>query len=90
MSSKVARTGNVMGDHVRIQGHGFMVLSYDHHLGKVWTIEGNFGNRAVLTSRQVQDHWSVGTLVESMLREERPSSPVEVAAAEESGRREGS
>ncbi len=60
---------NVMGDHIRIRDHGFMVLSYDKHLGQAWTIEGNFGNRVVLTRRYVSDYWSLGTIVPSMLLE---------------------
>jgi hypothetical protein len=77
---ETARDGNIMGDHVRIQGHGFMVLSYDEHLGQAWTIEGNFGNRAVLAQRTVQNYWSVGKLVESMLKaEEEPVETVPVS-----------
>jgi hypothetical protein len=71
---EIARDGNIMGDHVRIANHGFMVLSYDRYLGEVWTIEGNYGNSVVLTRRRVQDHWSVGTLTESMLREDASDS----------------
>ncbi|MFV1966205.1 MAG: hypothetical protein ACC628_12340 [Pirellulaceae bacterium] len=81
----MARNGNIIGDHVRVSGHGFMVLSYDEHLEQAWTIEGNFGNRVVLTRRHVRNDWSVGTLVESMLKEEAASpAPAEsVAAADE-------
>ena len=61
---------NVMGDHIRIRDHGFMVLSYDKHLGQAWTIEGNYGNRVVLTRRYVSDYWSLGTIVPSMLLED--------------------
>jgi hypothetical protein len=61
---------NVMGDHVRIRDHGFMILCYDKHFGQAWTIEGNFGNRVVLTRRNVSDYWSLGTIVPSMLLED--------------------
>ena len=47
-----------------------MVLSYDKHLGQAWTIEGNYGNRVVLTRRYVSDYWSLGTIVPSMLLED--------------------
>lgn len=87
---EIARDGNVMGDHVRISNHGFMVLSYDKYLGEVWTIEGNYGNRAVLTRRRVQDHWSVGTLTDSMLRDDAPESATgEVVAADATERSDG-
>jgi hypothetical protein len=77
---ETARDGNIMGDHVRISGHGFMVLAYDEHLGQAWTIEGNYGNRAVLAQRTVQNYWSVGKLVESMLKaEETPTETVAVS-----------
>jgi hypothetical protein len=87
---EVAEKQNIMGDHIRIQGHGFMVLSYDEDLGQAWTIEGNFGNTVALTNRRIQNYWSVGTLVEGMLREEDPPSPAqEVAATEEPEPRDG-
>jgi hypothetical protein len=66
----MVQTENVMGDHVRISGHGFMVLSYDKHYGQAWTIEGNFGNRVVLTRRYVSDYWSLGRIVPTMLLED--------------------
>jgi len=83
---KMSREGNIMGDHVRVRGHGFMVLCYDRHLDQVWTIEGNVNNRVVLDVRRIQDYWSVGTLVESMLKEDDagPSDSEELAAANES------
>jgi hypothetical protein len=65
----MVQSSNVMGDHVRTSDHGFMVLSYDKHLGQVWTIEGNYNNSVVLTRRYLSDYWSLGTIVESMLLE---------------------
>ena len=65
----MVQNNNVMGDHVRTSNHGFMVLSYDKHLGQVWTIEGNYNNSVVLTRRYLSDYWSLGTIVEGMLKE---------------------
>lgn len=61
---------NIMGDHVRVPGHGFMVLCYDEHLGCVWSIEGNYGNRVAMTKRSVGGSWSLGRLTEEMLMPE--------------------
>lgn len=58
---------NAMGDHVRISGHGFMVLCYDKDLNQVWCIEGNYGNRVVITKRSLSGGWSLGRLNEEML-----------------------
>jgi len=66
----IVETENIMGDHVRIRDHGFMVLSYDRHLGQVWTVEGNYGSRVVLTRRSVSNYWSLGRIVPDMLRED--------------------
>jgi hypothetical protein len=66
---RLMHNSDVMGAHVRTSDHGFMVLAYDRHLGQVWTIEGNYGNRVVLTRRYPSDYWSLGTIVESMLKE---------------------
>jgi hypothetical protein len=66
---RLMQNQGTMGAHVRTSNHGFMVLAYDRHLGQVWTIEGNFNNRVVLTRRRPSDYWSLGTIVESMLKE---------------------
>jgi hypothetical protein len=68
------QNNNVMGDHIRTSNHGFMVLSYDKHLGQVWTIEGNYNNSVVLTRRNLSDYWSLGTIVDSMLIEQDQDS----------------
>ena len=66
----LVKKSRIHGDYVRIPGHSFMLLAYDPKIQKAWTIEGNYGNRVVLTRRSVQSHWSLGNLVPEMLREE--------------------
>lgn len=58
----------IHGDYVRIPGHTFMLLAYDEHLGKVWTMEGNFGSSIEIALRSVGSGWQVGHLGEEDVR----------------------
>ena len=56
------------GDYVRIPGHTFMLLAYDANLGRVWTMEGNFGRSIEIAIRSVGSGWQVGHLAEEHIR----------------------
>jgi len=58
----------VHGDYVRIPGHTFMLLAYDENLGRVWTMEGNFGRSIEIAIRSVGSGWQVGHLAEEHIR----------------------
>lgn len=68
----------IHGDYVRIPGHTFMLLAYDEHLGRVWTMEGNFGSSIEIAIRSVGSGWQVGHLAEEHIRpdafEENPEN----------------
>ena len=69
----------IHGDYVRIPGHTFMLLAYDENLGRVWTMEGNFGRSIEIAIRPVGSGWTVGHLAEEHIRSDA------FAPAEESG-----
>jgi hypothetical protein len=58
----------IHGDYVRIPGHTFMLLAYDENLGRVWTMEGNFGSSIEIAIRSVGSGWQVGHLAEEHIR----------------------
>ena len=61
---QLTREAPIHGDYVRIPGHTFMLLAYDEHLGRVWTMEGNFGSSIEIALRPVGSGWQVGHLAE--------------------------
>jgi hypothetical protein len=79
----------IHGDYVRIPGHTFMLLAYDEHLGKVWTMEGNFGSSIEIALRSVGSGWQVGHLDEQDIRpdvfeeDESAAEPGDALAARE-------
>lgn len=66
--SELAKEEPIHGDYVRIPGHTFMLLAYDENLGRVWTMEGNFGRSIEIAIRSVGSGWQVGHLAEEHIR----------------------
>jgi hypothetical protein len=66
--SQLAQRAGIHGDYVRIPGHTFMLLAYDAKLGRVWTIEGNFGRTIEVAMRPPGSGWTVGHLAEEHIR----------------------
>ena len=65
---EVAKDDPIHGDYVRIPGHTFMLLAYDANLGRVWTMEANFGHTIEIAIRSVGSGWEVGHLAEEHIR----------------------
>jgi hypothetical protein len=72
----------IHGDYVRIPGHTFMLLAYDANLGRVWTMEGNFGSSIEIAIRSVGSGWQVGHLAEEHIRPEAFETTPEGEAGE--------
>ncbi len=66
--SELTKEEPIHGDYVRIPGHTFMLLAYDENLGRVWTMEGNFGHSIEIAIRSVGSGWQVGHLAEEHIR----------------------
>ena len=66
--SELTKQESIHGDYVRIPGHTFMLLAYDENLGRVWTMEGNFGRSIEIAIRSVSSGWTVGHLAEEHIR----------------------
>jgi hypothetical protein len=58
----------IHGDYIRMSGHSFVLLAYDKNLGKVWTIEGNYNNRVLISTRSVSSGWMYGHLTAPMIK----------------------
>ena len=69
----IAAKESLAGDMVRydapfLGNHTFMIVAFDQATNKLQTVEGNFNNRVMRSTRNVEGAFKLGHLTESMLR----------------------